>query len=52
MDIEKLQLQIKLIETQMMVLQYQHKEISELLAKAQAATAQAVFDASVDAHTA
>ena len=28
-DLEKEQLRLKLIETQMMVLQYQHKEVSE-----------------------
>lgn len=37
MDIEKEQLKIKLIETQMLLLQYQHKEVSaniEALTKA------------------
>ena len=50
MNLETEQLKLKLIETQMMLLQYQHKEVSDALAKAQAATAQKAFDTSVDAH--
>ena len=50
MDIEKEQLKLKLIETQMALLQYQHKEVSDALAKAKSASAQTAFDASVDAH--
>jgi hypothetical protein len=40
------QLKLKLIETQMALLQYQHKEVSENIAR----LTQAEFDKQVDSH--
>lgn len=46
MDLEKEQLKLRLIEAQAMILQYQHKEVSDVIAR----LSQAAFDASVDAR--
>jgi len=46
MNIETEQLKLRLIESQMQVLQYQHRDITEGLKRLQ----QVAFDASVDAH--
>ena len=45
-------LRLRLIEAQMTVLQYQHKEVTAAIAQAKAAETQKAFDASVDAHEA
>lgn len=51
MNLETEQIKLKLIETQMALLQYQHRDVSESIARIQAAkAAQAKFDASVDAR--
>lgn len=50
MDIEKEQIKLRLIESQMMVLQYQHKEVSAVIAEFQRAQVQKSFDAAVDAR--
>lgn len=44
------QTQLKLIEAQMQVLQYQHRDVSEALKKRADGEAQKQFDAAVDAH--
>ena len=46
MNLDTEQLKLKLIETQMALLQYQHKEVSENIAR----LTQVKFDAQVDAH--
>ena len=45
-------LRLRLIEAQMTVLQYQHKEITAIIAQEKASETQKAFDASVDAHEA
>lgn len=42
-------LRLRLVEAQMTVLQYQHKEITAIITQEKAAEAQMKFDASVDA---
>ena len=51
MDIETEQLRQKLFETQMALLQCQHRDVSESIARFHSSKlAQARFDAAVDAH--
>lgn len=50
MNIDTEHLKLRLIESQMQVLQYQHRDISEGLAKIEAQSAKARFDAAVDAR--
>lgn len=47
MNIETEKLKLKLIETQMLVLQYQHKEVTENINLVEV---KKKFDASVDSH--
>jgi hypothetical protein len=49
MNIEIEQLKLRLIETQMQLLQYQHKEVSANIKQIELAQSQVRFDASVDA---
>ena len=50
MDITTEHLKLKLIETQMALLQYQHRDVSAGIAQIKAGQAQAAFDAAVDAR--
>jgi hypothetical protein len=50
MNIEIEQLKLKLIETQMAVLQYQHRDVTIAIEKITAIETQAKFDAAVDAR--
>jgi hypothetical protein len=50
MNLDTEQIKLKLIETQMALLQYQHREVSENIAKITAASVQAKFDAAIYAR--
>ena len=50
MNLDTEQLRLKLIETQMALLQYQYKEVSGNIDAMQKAQMQAKFDAAVDAR--
>ena len=50
MNIETEQLKLRLIESQMQVLQYQHRDVLITIQSLQAAKTQTEFDAAVDAR--
>ena len=50
MNIENEQLKLKLIETQMMLLQYQHRDVSAAIEQIKQAQSQARFDTAADAR--